>query len=100
MTISQRDKRALGALAVVGAALGLYYIAARPDDTSAARSATPETIQMAEQQLVRKKSLAESVPKREAAAKIAKADLAKRERGLIQADTAAQAQAQILQVIQ
>lgn len=100
MTISQRDRRALIALAIVGSATGLYYIAARPDNTTVARAAaTPETIEMAEHQLAMKKRLAESVPKREAAVAIAKADLAKREKGLIQADTAAQAQAQILQVI-
>lgn len=99
MTVSQRDKRALTALAVVGVAVGLYYFLSRPADTSSTPAYTPETIQITEQRLAIKRQLSESVPKREDALATVKASLVKREAGLIQADTAAQAQAQLLAIV-
>lgn len=98
MALTQRDKRSLLVLAAVVPLAGLYFWLSRSPDAVVA-SYTPETVQMAEQRLATKRQLAESVPQREEAVKTVKASLAKRETGLIQADTAAQAQAQLLAVV-
>lgn len=61
--------------------------------------APTESIPMAEQRLDRLRRLAATVPGKEAVLKQATAELASREAGVVKADTAAQAQAQLLDVI-
>ena len=61
--------------------------------------APAESIPMAEQRLERVRQLAAMVPGKEAVLKQATAELASRETGLINADTAEQAKAQLLDVI-
>ena len=61
--------------------------------------APAESIPMAEQRLQRVRQLAAMVPGKEAALKEASAELSGREKGLINADTAEQAKAQLLEVI-
>ena len=61
--------------------------------------APTESIPVAEQRLDRLRKLAATVPGKEAVLKLAAADLDKREAGVLQADTAAQVQAQLLDTI-
>lgn len=61
--------------------------------------APAESISMAEQRLQRVRQLAALVPGKEAVLKQATAELASRETGLVTADTAEQAKAQLLDVI-
>jgi hypothetical protein len=98
MTLSRRDRRAL----IVLAAATAFALAAWlwPEDTKApARTVTAADVPLAEKRLARLRQLAATLPAREEALKQARADLDLREKGIIQADTAAQAQAQILQVV-
>jgi hypothetical protein len=70
------------------------------NDSDAAPVVAPaDSIPMAEQRLQKVRQLAAMVPGKEAVLKQANADLAIRERGLIGADTAEQAKAQLLDVI-
>ena len=61
--------------------------------------AAAESIPMTEKRLERLRDLAATVPGKEVLLKQASADLALREKGLIQADTSAQAQARLLETI-
>lgn len=98
MSLSTRDRRALillGAASAFSLAVWLW-----PESkTSAAKTMTTADVPLAEKRLARLRQLAATVPAREAALKQALADLNQREKGIIQADTAAQAQAQMLQVV-
>ena len=58
-----------------------------------------ESVPLAEKRLERMREIAATVDGKEATAKLAAADLAVREKGLIQAETSAQAQAQLLDII-
>jgi len=98
MTLSKRDRRALAGLGVAAAfSLAVWFwpeTAASP-----ARAANSSAVPLAEKRLARLRQLASTAPAGEEALKQALADLGQREKGIIQADTAAQAQAQMLQVI-
>lgn len=98
MTVSERDRRALillvAALAVMGV---LYYISGNPSAGVASVSVSQDSIALAQRRLVRMRQIAATVPAREAAMKQIAADLSDRERGVIQADTSAQAQAALLE---
>jgi hypothetical protein len=61
--------------------------------------ASADSVEMAEKKLVKLRQLAAIVPGKEALVKQANAQLASKEVGVIQAETAQQAQAQLLQVI-
>ncbi len=99
MTISDRDRRALILLAAAMAvAAPLYYFSGNSTATSGVASTSPDTIALSQKRLVRMREIAATLPAREAAMKQAAADLADRERGIIQADTAAQAQAALLEI--
>lgn len=98
MKIEQRDKRALLVLAVGCAVLVLYLAlsgeSGRPQVVGAA-----DSIPSAERRLARVRQLAAGVSGRQDVLKQVSSELAQREQGVIQADTAAQAQAQLLDVI-
>ena len=99
MRLSQRDQRALilfvAAMAVMGA---LYYFSGSTSGSTGVVSAVNEdTIGLAKQRLVRMRQIAATVPAREKAMQQVASDLAGRESGIIQADTAAQAQATLLE---
>jgi multidrug efflux pump subunit AcrA (membrane-fusion protein) len=97
MTLSPRDRRALLILApAVAISLTVYFW---PESGGAAPVATEFSIERAEQRLARLRQRASAVPDRSAATQRAAAALAAREKGLIQAETAAQAQAQMLQIV-
>jgi hypothetical protein len=94
--LTTRDRRALmllgGALVIVG----VYYFGF-PDasPTSTTVSANPELLQ---QRVARLRQLAATVPARDASMKEAGALLADREKGILQGDTAPQAQASLLEI--
>jgi len=98
MNLSPRDRRALLILGVTLIA-GLAYML-WPDSAPApvAASAT-ESVAQSEQRLARMRELAATVPPKEAVLKQVQAELAQREQGIIQADTAPQAQAQMIQLL-
>lgn len=98
MNLSQRDRRALMILAAA-VVLGLIYFfwpdsAATPVAVSAG-----ESVAQSEQRLARMRELAATVPAKEGVLKQVQAELAQREQGVIQADTAQQAQAQMIQLV-
>ena len=100
MMISQRDRRALIVLAAALAVMGvLYYASGNPTGNAGAASSrtSGDNIALAQQRLVRMRQIAATLPAREAAMKQVSADLTDRERGIIQAETAAQAQAALLE---
>lgn len=102
MTISDRDRRALIILAAGLAASGILRFVFSQDSTAsvsvASANVNQESIDLAQQRLVRLRRVAATLPAREAAMKQTASDLADRERGIIQADTAPQAQAALLEI--
>ncbi len=101
MTISPRDRRALVLLVVGLVASAILRFAFSDSATVSVVSAnvSQDRTALARQRLARLRATAATVPAREAAMKQTSADLAVRERGLIQADTAPQAQAALLEVV-
>jgi cell division protein FtsB len=102
MTISQRDRRALVILAAglaVSAVLRFVFLGNSAATVSvASANVSQDSIGLAGQRLARLRQVAATLPAREAAMKQTAADLAGRERGIIQADTAPQAQAALLEI--
>jgi hypothetical protein len=102
MTISARDKRTLLRFAPVAGLLAILaiYRWVPWGGPEARAAATPvETVAVAGKKLARYRQLAATVDVREAGARRAAAALASREKGIILAATAAQAQAQLLQTV-
>lgn len=97
MTLSARDRRALSLLAVSALLSAVVYF--WPAGSAPAVAPAGDSISSAERRLARLRNTAATVPKREEILKSVSAELAKREAGLIQADTAAQAQAQLLEIL-
>jgi len=99
MTLQSRDRRAL-ALLGVSALLALAYrfwpAGAGPVVVVAPAG---EPVAMAEKRLAKLRETAATVPAKEDIFRKVSADLAAREKGLIAANTAAQAQAQLIQII-
>jgi len=102
MIMTDRDRKALqllgGALVIVAV---IYFW---PDGGSATpgapvAGAAADSPALVEQRLERVRRMMLQVPDKEAILKAAKADLAGREKGLLQADTAPQAQAQLFQIL-
>ena len=100
MRLQEKDIRALKLLA---AALPIFLIAwwALGDDTEVPAPVLPVAtdIPTAEKRLVRLREMAATVPGKRDALEQVSAELKQREQGLIQADTAAQAQEQLLQIL-
>lgn len=95
MTPTLRRSLAFGAVSLVLGAVLRFW----PDDSAAAvPAAAAETIPVAERRLANLRELAATVPFRQEILNKANADLAAREKGLLTADTAAQAQAQLIQI--
>lgn len=99
MTLTSRDKRALLLLGVATAFSLTVWLWPESQGERAERTVSVGDIPLAERRLQRLRQLAATAPVKEAALKQALADLSLREKGIIQADTAAQAQAQILQIV-
>lgn len=98
MKISQRDRRALillGAAAAVALVVHFW-----PGGESGAQAAVPgSSIPLAEKRLARLRQMLASSGARRNAREQAASDLALREKGMLEAETAAQAQAQMLQIL-
>lgn len=99
MTLDPRHRKALpwlAAVLIVGLAIRFWPESSAPANVVAP---TGDTIALAEKRLAKLRETAATVPAREEILKKAAAELATRERGLITADTAAQAQAFLIQII-
>jgi hypothetical protein len=96
VTLTTRDRRALVALAVAGVAIIVYLLTSGSGSTPAAQVVSLNSTQL-RQRLVLLRQTAAVLPAREAVLKQTEADLADRERGIIQAGTAAEAQSELLQ---
>jgi hypothetical protein len=96
VSLSARDRRAL--LALAACAVGFTIVAYWPESSAAAEPGFA-SIPQAENRLARLRRLAASVPGREASLGSVSAVLAQRERGLIVAETAAQAQARLIEIL-
>jgi Type II secretion system (T2SS), protein M subtype b len=99
MTLRPSDRRALAWLAV-SLLLGLV-IRFWPNSEGSAAVVVPagDPVTLAETRLARLREAAATVPAKENIFKKVSADLAVREKGIITADTAAQAQALVIQII-
>jgi hypothetical protein len=100
MTLGTLDRKTLIALAAAGAAIliAILRLTGAGDSGTAVVSAT-ESIPVAERRLERLRRLASTTPGKEDLLKRVNAELKTREAGILQADTAAQAQAQLLDTI-
>lgn len=97
MSLSAKDRRNL---AIVGVGILLIFLRLElHDDSSAAVVASADSAPVAERRLDRLRQLAATVPGKEAVLKQAEAELQAREAGILKADTAPQAQAQLLDAI-
>ena len=99
MTLQQRDKRALTLLGAAIVLIGIYYFATSPSSSSTKIVAPVQSAPQAEQRIAQLRRAAATLPARERALKQVRGELALREKGLIQGGTAAEAQAQLLQVV-
>ncbi|HEY7333656.1 MAG TPA: type II secretion system protein GspM [Bryobacteraceae bacterium] len=98
MTLQARDRRALSFLGVSVVLSAIVYFwpagAAAPKVVSSV-----DSVSSAEKRLTRLRDVAALVPQKEEALKSVSAELAKREAGLIQAGTAPEARAHLLEVL-
>lgn len=98
--LSSRDKRALGLLGAAVLLVLVYVLfSSGPAGTAVVTTAKPMTIPAAELQITRMRQSVARVPGKEDVLKQATAELTGREKGLIDADTANQAQEQVLQIV-
>ncbi len=98
MTLQPRDRRALAFFAV-SAILGLVYELWSSSSAPTVVTASTDSVALTEKRLAKLRAEAAMVPGKEDILKKVSADLALREKGLIQADTLAQAQAHLIQVV-
>jgi type II secretory pathway component PulM len=99
-TLEPREKKAvmaLGATLVVAAVVLAYEF--WPSGPAAVASASPLSVAQMEQRLARVRETAAAVPGKQEVLKKVAADLETREKGLIRADTAQQAQAQVITIL-
>lgn len=99
-TLEPREKKAvmaLGATLAVAAVVLAYEF--WPSGPAAVASASPLSVAQMEQRLARVRETAASVPGKQEVLKKVAADLETREKGLIRADTAQQAQAQVITIL-
>jgi hypothetical protein len=97
MNLSKRDRTAL---TILGGALGVFLLVqyvVPPDKNAPASAAISMSADQLRQRVARLRQVAASLPVREALLKQTDADLADRERGIVQAGTAAEAQSEVLQ---
>jgi Type II secretion system (T2SS), protein M subtype b len=98
MTLGQRDRRALlvlGGAAIVCLVLWMLL----PAERQPALVGAVDTIPAAAKRLSKVRQVAATLPAEERSQQTAAAQLAAREKGMLQADTPAQAQAQLVQIM-
>jgi Type II secretion system (T2SS), protein M subtype b len=99
MTITERDRRALILLGVAAVLILIVRsFVGGGNEGNAAVAAPVDSIPRAEKRLEKLRQLAATVPGKEAVLKEVTAELAGREKGVLVAETAPQAQAQLLQI--
>jgi hypothetical protein len=98
VTRGKLDKRTLLLLAA-GVVLVLVLRVGFPEDALPRTVAPEDSVALVEKRLARLRQMAALLPGKEKILTAISADLAQREKGMIQADTAPQAQAQLLQVL-
>jgi hypothetical protein len=99
VTLSTRDRRALSYLALSLLLMLMWRYWSNSRDTVTTAS-TEESVPLAERRLAILREKAATVPGRETLLRQVSGELLQRERGLISGDTAAQAQAQLVAVVQ
>jgi len=98
MTVGTLDRRnAILLVGGVAAVLLLRFVVMTDHSSAPAVVVSTETTAMAEERLKLVRSIAETVPAREALLKDATAELASREKGMLKAETGAQAHALLLE---
>lgn len=97
MNLSERDQKALKYLAGALLFAALLYFWPAGGVTAIAGAASPTDV--LEKRLTKSRAQLLQVPDKQALLKQAQADLALREKGMLVADTAAQAQAQLFQIL-
>lgn len=98
MTLTDRDKRAVLLLGVV--VVGVVAWLSFSGSGGSAKLVRPaDSTALAEKRLNRLRQVAATLPAKEGILKQVSAELDQREKGLLQAATAAQAQAQLLQIV-
>jgi hypothetical protein len=98
VNLSERDRRALMVLGAGVALLLIYWLASGP--SGSVKVVQPvESADRAEKRLAILRRTAATVPGKEEIFKQVSVELSQREKGLIQADTAAQAQARLVEII-
>src|SRR5215472_16945193 len=98
MTLTPFYRRSL-ALFAVSLILGLVIRFWPESSPQAVVAPTAETLAAAEKRLAHGRDVAATVPAKEEILKRVEAELAQREKGLLAADTAPQAQAQLVQIL-
>jgi hypothetical protein len=98
MTFGTLNRRTVVALAVGVAAVVILRFVVFADRPAAVVSAS-DSVPLAEKRLAKLRAAVATVPGKEKVARVVANDLAAREKGILLADTAAQAQAQLLQII-
>jgi hypothetical protein len=99
MNLTSRDRRALAWLSVAVLVGLVAYFWPAGDGSTAVVAPVGDPVTLAETRLARLRETAATVPAKEEVFKKVSADLAAREKGMLQADTAAQAQAQLIQIV-
>ena len=99
MSLSTRDQRALLLLGAAVIVAGLVYRFGLPSAAPTVVAPTGDPVSLAEKRLARLREVAATVQAKEQIFKQVSADLATREKGILNAETAAQAQAQLLQLV-
>ena len=97
-SLNSRDKRAM-LIGVPALMILLWSVLATRRTPEVQVAASGDTVDQAERKLAKYRRLAATVPGKEAVLKQVSAELATREKGMIVADTAQQAQAQIQQTV-
>lgn len=99
-TLEPREKKALMILAAaVGLSAAVMVYQFWPTGTAPATPVSAQSVPQMEQRLARVREIAASVPGKQEILKKAGADLETREKGLIRAETAQQAQAQVITIL-
>jgi hypothetical protein len=96
--LNQRDRRALALLTLAVVALAIFLLVSRDNGRPSVVVATG-TIPAVERRLVHARQLAATVEGKQQILRQVKDELAAREKGIIQAETAPQAQAQLLEIV-
>lgn len=99
MKLQDRDRRALALLALAGLVWALAYRFWPAEATPAIVAPAGDPVTLAEARLAKLRETAATVAAKEDILKQVSADLAVSEKGMIAAETAPQAQAQLLQIV-